>query len=153
MEAGMSTSMSNIKGIYEKVGSLLKYTYVAEPTETRARINEVRKQMMDSNIRNVFDKKIRVKDLKNYNGSWNTYNLYKTEDADGSNFNMKPNPLQEIIEGYQLNNSNKSKPNRKDWKQVKKMFNTISDNSNNNYNNYAKYGGEITFKNYSKFNK
>jgi hypothetical protein len=30
MEAGMSTSMSNIKGIYEKVGSLLKYTYVAD---------------------------------------------------------------------------------------------------------------------------
>lgn len=26
----MSTSMSNIKGIYEKVGSLLKYTYVAD---------------------------------------------------------------------------------------------------------------------------
>ena len=37
MEAGMSTSMSNIKGIYEKVGSLLKYTYVADITNAAAK--------------------------------------------------------------------------------------------------------------------
>lgn len=33
----MSTSMSNIKGIYEKVGSLLKYTYVADIANAAAK--------------------------------------------------------------------------------------------------------------------
>ena len=111
-------------------------TYVADPTETRARINEVRKQMVDNNIRNVFNKKVRVKDLRNYQ---NNYNISKKYDIDGT---ITDNPLNEIEKGYSLDYYT-GKKHKKELRKIKKMFNTISDNSNVNTNNYAKFGGQI----------
>lgn len=112
-------------------------TYETSPAETVAKINEVRAQMAKLGIRDIFNKRVRIKDLKNYE------NVYKNSD----------NPLSEIEWNYNIHGSGIQRPKRKDYRILRNMFNTISDNNIPTYNNYAKTGGKITFKNYSKFNK
>ena len=125
---------------YKETGDAKKNTnktYATSPAEAVAQINEVRAQMAKLGIRDIFNKRVRIKDLKNYE------NAYKNSD----------NPLSEIEWNYNIHGSGIQRPKRKDYRILRNMFNKVSDNNTNNYNNYAKYGGEITFKNYSKFNK
>ena len=113
--------------------------YLSSPTETRARLNAIRYEMYRDGVVDVMNKKIKSRHLNEYNRNIklspeSTEKGYKTMD------DILINPFIQLRSVY---------PDKK----IKRMLNKISDNNTPTYNNYAKYGGEIIFKNYSKFNK